>query len=70
MSNKWLEGPYAPLPGDVTGVDLEVIGELPDRIENGRKVLTFADVLQLAKALDPARRRRTPWRAAGLRILS
>ncbi len=30
--NKWLEGPYAPIPGDVTAVDLEVIGELPQEL--------------------------------------
>ena len=32
-TNKWLEGPYAPIPGDVTATDLEVIGELPDGLE-------------------------------------
>ncbi|MEX2292657.1 MAG: carotenoid oxygenase family protein [Acidimicrobiales bacterium] len=31
--NKWLEGPYAPIPGDVTANQLEVIGELPDGLE-------------------------------------
>jgi carotenoid cleavage dioxygenase-like enzyme len=32
-SNKWLEGPYAPIPEEVTAVDLEVIGELPQELE-------------------------------------
>lgn len=48
-------------------LDLELCGpgELPDRIEAGRRTLTFDEVLRLAKDLDPARRRRTAWRAAG-----
>ena len=31
--NKWIEGPYAPIPGDVTATELEVIGELPAELE-------------------------------------
>lgn len=32
-TNKWLEGPYAPIPDDVTALDLEVVGELPAELE-------------------------------------
>jgi len=35
--NKYLEGMYAPIPGDVTAADLEVVGELPHELE-GRYV--------------------------------
>jgi len=35
VENKWLEGLYAPIPGDVTAKDLEVIGDLPVEL-NGR----------------------------------
>lgn len=47
-TNKWLEGPYAPIPGDVTARDLEVIGELPQELEgrylrNGPNPITPVD---------------------------
>lgn len=32
-ANKWLEGQYAPIPGDLTALDLEVIGDLPADLE-------------------------------------
>lgn len=32
-TNKWVEGLYAPLPDEVTAVDLEVVGELPQELE-------------------------------------
>ena len=35
IENKWLQGPYAPIPGDVTATELEVIGTLPAEL-NGR----------------------------------
>ena len=35
VENKWLSGPYAPIPGDVTATELEVIGTLPTEL-NGR----------------------------------
>ncbi len=35
VENKWLEGPYAPIPGDVTATELEVVGTLPTEL-NGR----------------------------------
>ena len=35
VENKWLSGPYAPIPGDVTATDLEVVGTLPTEL-NGR----------------------------------
>ena len=35
VENKWLSGPYAPIPGDVTATELEVIGTLPAEL-NGR----------------------------------
>lgn len=31
--SKWLEGYYAPIPGEVTAVDLEVIGSLPPELD-------------------------------------
>ena len=33
VENKWLSGPYAPIPGDVTATELEVVGTLPDRAQ-------------------------------------
>ncbi len=46
--NKWLEGLYAPIDGDVTAFDLEVIGELPQELEgrylrNGPNPVTPVD---------------------------
>ena len=35
VENKWLSGPYAPIAGDVTATELEVIGTLPVEL-NGR----------------------------------
>ena len=35
VENKWLQGPYAPIPGDVTATRLEVEGTLPPEL-NGR----------------------------------
>jgi len=35
VENKWLSGAYAPIPGDVTATELEVIGTLPAEL-NGR----------------------------------
>src|SRR5687768_887053 len=35
VENKWLTGAYAPIPGDVTATDLEVVGTLPVEL-NGR----------------------------------
>lgn len=32
-SNKWVEGPYAPLPAEVTATALEVVGTLPQELE-------------------------------------
>ena len=32
-TSKYLSGIYAPIPGDVTAVDLEVIGELPQELD-------------------------------------
>jgi carotenoid cleavage dioxygenase-like enzyme len=48
ISNKWLEGPYAPIPGDVTALDLEVIGTLPAELDgrylrNGPNPITSVD---------------------------
>jgi hypothetical protein len=60
------------VPGDpycVLGVELCGPAELPDRIEAGRRALTFDEVLRLAKDVDPARRRRAALRAAGRRVL-
>jgi carotenoid cleavage dioxygenase len=47
-TNKWVEGLYAPLPGDATAVDLEVIGELPEELDgrylrNGPNPITPVD---------------------------
>jgi len=33
VENKWLQGPYAPIPGDVTATELEVLGTLPVELE-------------------------------------
>jgi carotenoid cleavage dioxygenase len=33
QSNKWVEGPYAPLPAEVTATALEVVGELPQELQ-------------------------------------
>ena len=33
VENKWLQGPYAPIPGDVTATELEVVGTLPVELE-------------------------------------
>ena len=46
--SKYLEGVYAPIPGDVTALDLEVIGELPQELEgrylrNGPNPVTPVD---------------------------
>jgi len=35
VENKWLTGPYAPIEGDVTATELEVVGTLPVEL-NGR----------------------------------
>ena len=35
VESKWLSGPYAPIPGDVTATELEVEGALPPEL-NGR----------------------------------
>src|SRR5687767_8959734 len=35
VENKWLSGPYAPIEGDVTATELEVVGTLPPEL-NGR----------------------------------
>jgi carotenoid cleavage dioxygenase len=48
VSNKWLEGPYAPLPGDVTATELEVQGTLPAELRgrylrNGPNPITPVD---------------------------
>ena len=48
ISNKWLEGPYAPIPGDVTALDLEVVGTLPPELDgrylrNGPNPITPVD---------------------------
>jgi carotenoid cleavage dioxygenase len=32
-ANKWLSGPYAPIPAEVTSLDLEVLGKLPPELE-------------------------------------
>ncbi len=32
-TSKWVTGPYAPLPSDVTAVDLDVVGDLPEELE-------------------------------------
>lgn len=53
----------------VLGVELCGPSELPERIEAAPPVLTFDEVLHLAKDLDPARRRRSTWRAPRLRFL-
>ena len=47
-TSKYLSGIYAPIPGDVTAVDLEVIGELPQELEgrylrNGPNPVTPVD---------------------------
>lgn len=47
-TSKWLEGPYAPIAGDVTAVDLKVVGELPTELEgrylrNGPNPVTPVD---------------------------
>jgi len=31
-TNRWVEGPYAPLPAEVVATELEVIGELPETL--------------------------------------
>ncbi|HLT16273.1 MAG TPA: carotenoid oxygenase family protein, partial [Acidimicrobiales bacterium] len=46
--SKYLEGIYAPIPGDVTAVDLEVVGTLPPELEgrylrNGPNPVTPVD---------------------------
>jgi carotenoid cleavage dioxygenase len=46
--NKWLEGPYAPIEGDVTAVDLEVVGTVPEELDgrylrNGPNPVTPVD---------------------------
>jgi carotenoid cleavage dioxygenase len=46
--SKYLEGLYAPIPGDVTAIDLDVIGELPQELEgrylrNGPNPVTPVD---------------------------
>ncbi len=48
VGNKYLEGIYAPIPGDVTALDLEVIGELPQELQgrylrNGPNPVTPVD---------------------------
>jgi carotenoid cleavage dioxygenase len=48
IQNKWLEGPYAPLPGEVTATALEVEGTLPTELEgrylrNGPNPITPVD---------------------------
>jgi len=48
VENKWLEGPYAPIEGDVTATELEVIGTLPDELtgrylRNGPNPITAVD---------------------------
>lgn len=48
--NKYLEGPYAPIPGDVTALDLEVVGELPQELE-GRYMRNGPNPISL---VDPA----------------
>ena len=35
VENKWLSGQYAPIPGDVTATELEVVGTIPAEL-NGR----------------------------------
>jgi carotenoid cleavage dioxygenase len=48
VENKWLSGPYAPIPGDVTATELEIVGTLPDELEgrylrNGPNPITPID---------------------------
>jgi carotenoid cleavage dioxygenase len=48
VENKWLEGPYAPIPGDVTATELVVEGTLPVELEgrylrNGPNPITAVD---------------------------
>jgi carotenoid cleavage dioxygenase len=48
VSNKWLEGPYAPLPAEVTATELEVEGTLPAELQgrylrNGPNPITPVD---------------------------
>jgi carotenoid cleavage dioxygenase-like enzyme len=50
VENKWLSGPYAPIQGDVTATDLEVIGTLPVEL-NGRYLRNGPNPIT---AVDPA----------------
>jgi len=48
VENKWLQGAYAPIPGDVTATELEVVGTLPSELEgrylrNGPNPITPVD---------------------------
>jgi carotenoid cleavage dioxygenase-like enzyme len=48
VENKWLQGAYAPIPGDVTATELEVVGTLPTELEgrylrNGPNPITPVD---------------------------
>jgi carotenoid cleavage dioxygenase len=48
VENKWLQGAYAPIPGDVTATELEVVGSLPTELEgrylrNGPNPITPVD---------------------------
>jgi carotenoid cleavage dioxygenase len=48
VENKWLTGPYAPIEGDVTATELEVIGALPSELtgrylRNGPNPVTPVD---------------------------
>src|SRR3954447_21283471 len=48
VENKWLEGRYAPIPGDVTATELEVVGTLPTELtgrylRNGPNPITPVD---------------------------
>ena len=39
VENKWLEGAYAPIAGDVTATELEVIGTLPTELEDRARLV-------------------------------
>ena len=48
VENKWLQGPYAPIGGDVTATELEVVGTLPPELtgrylRNGPNPITPVD---------------------------